>query len=72
MTPEEWAARVKKVVDELFEAAGPEGSVVIMVGFPDGPKHSRKVWEWRGRCLSVEGLLARSSDEIRKDLWKGV
>lgn len=69
MTPDEWTAKLSGLTDELHKLLGSEGAVVIMIGLPDGSEHSTKRWQWRGRCLVVEGLLTRCTEEIRKDVW---
>jgi len=61
--------QIKAIADQLEKLVGPEGAVVVMVGAPEGNNHSLKRWQWRGRCLQVEGLLSRCGEEIRKDLW---
>lgn len=63
---------VTRVAKALFKEYGPESSVVVMVGIPDGKQHSAFVYQWwEGRCLPVEGLLERVAGEIKKEMWKG-
>lgn len=71
MTPDdELLKRVAALADEIKKEFGDEGALVLMIGGSEGEAHSFRRWAWRGRCLQVEGLLARCSEEIRRDLWK--
>jgi hypothetical protein len=55
---------VTNTADNLKKLYGNDAAVVVMICIPDGDGHHLKRWSWRGRCLTVEGLLHRSAVEI--------
>ena len=62
---------VSVTADNLKARYGEEAAIIIMIAIPEEGGHHIKRWSWRGRCLTVEGLLHRGAVEIMGSLSGG-